>query len=65
MHGIKLEAMLIHLIDIYGWEVLAQKIKIYCFRSNPGIKSSLNFIRKTPWARGGVEKLYLEALENK
>ena len=65
MHGIKLEMILNHLVDTYGWELLAQKIKINCFISNPGIKSSLKFLRKTPWARSEVEKLYLESIENK
>ncbi len=65
MHGVKLDMILIHLKDIYGWELLAQKIKINCFISNPSVKSSLSFLRKTPWARNEVEKLYLESLENK
>tara|TARA_B110000879_G_C11121123_1_gene491846 strand:+ start:990 stop:1190 length:201 start_codon:yes stop_codon:yes gene_type:complete len=65
MHGVTLDRVLNHLIDTYGWDLLAKKIKINCFISNPRVKSSLNFLRKTPWARNEVEKLYLESLENK
>ncbi|MCK0131379.1 VF530 family protein [Flavobacteriaceae bacterium F08102] len=60
LHGIKLTDMVTYLVDIYGWESLAQRININSFKSNPSIKSSLTFLRKTPWARDKVEQLYLE-----
>ncbi|MEO9275005.1 VF530 family protein [Marinomonas sp. 5E14-1] len=60
LHGITLEQILIELIDHYGWEELAVRININCFKSDPSIKSSLKFLRKTPWARDKVESLFLE-----
>jgi uncharacterized protein (DUF2132 family) len=60
LHGKTLEAILTELVDQYGFEELGQKIKINCFVSNPSIKSSLTFLRKTPWARKEVEELYLK-----
>ncbi|MCL4135450.1 UNVERIFIED_CONTAM: hypothetical protein GTU68_031777 [Idotea baltica] len=51
--------MLEHLVDYYGWEEMGGRIDIRCFNSNPSIKSSLKFLRRTPWARAKVEKLYL------
>ena len=59
LHGITLESLLTQLVDHYGWEGLAQRIDINCFMSDPSIKSSLKFLRKTPWARTKVEELYL------
>lgn len=59
LHGVKLEALLTELVDHYGWEVLASSINVNCFRSNPSIKSSLKFLRQTPWAREKVESFYL------
>jgi uncharacterized protein (DUF2132 family) len=59
LHGITLEKILIHLVDRYGWEELGELIPINCFLNNPSIKSSLTFLRKTPWARKKVEDLYL------
>jgi len=61
LHGITLEAMLTRLVAHYGWEQLGRMITIRCFTSNPSIKSSLTFLRKTPWARKQVEELYLRA----
>lgn len=58
LHGITLEQILIALESHYGWERLYGKIKIRCFGSDPSIKSSLKFLRKTPWAREKVEELY-------
>jgi uncharacterized protein (DUF2132 family) len=49
------------LVECYGWEELARKIKINCFKNDPSIKSTLTFLRKTPWARDKVESLYLYA----
>lgn len=59
LHGITLESLLTRLVAHYGWEGLAQRIDINCFISDPSIKSSLKFLRKTPWARTRVEDLYL------
>ena len=63
LHGITLEAILNSLLICYGWKGLAEKVKINCFSSNPSIKSSLKFLRKTPWARVEIEKLYLASLK--
>ena len=60
LHGIKLADILEFLVDYYGWGGLGEKIRINCFNSNPSIKSSLTFLRKTPWARDKVEQLYLK-----
>jgi uncharacterized protein (DUF2132 family) len=65
LHGITLEMILNHLVDHFEWEGLANKININCFKSNPTIKSSLTFLRKTPWAREKVENLYLWTLRQK
>jgi uncharacterized protein (DUF2132 family) len=59
LHGVTLEALLTRLVDHYGWDQLARHVDINCFSSDPSIKSSLKFLRKTPWARAEVEKLYL------
>ncbi|MEH6585908.1 MAG: VF530 family protein [Halioglobus sp.] len=59
LHGITLELVVTKLVDRYGWDGLAQKIDINCFKSDPSIKSSLKFLRKTPWARTKVENLYV------
>jgi uncharacterized protein (DUF2132 family) len=59
LHGITLEMMLTALVEQYGWEELGKRITIKCFTDNPGIKSSLKFLRRTPWARKKVEDLYL------
>ena len=62
LHGITLEQLLTQLVDHYGWEYLGQRININCFKSDPSIKSSLKFLRKTLWAREKVEKLYIAML---
>jgi uncharacterized protein (DUF2132 family) len=59
LHGKTLEMIVTHLVEMYGWEELANIIPINCFRNNPSIKSSLTFLRKTPWARKRVEELYI------
>lgn len=59
LHGKTLEMIVTQLVEYYGWEALGQKIRIDCFNNNPSIKSSLTFLRKTPWARQKVEDLYL------
>jgi uncharacterized protein (DUF2132 family) len=58
LHGITLEQMLNDLVDFFGWDELGQRIAIRCFTSEPSVKSSLKFLRKTPWARDKVEGLY-------
>lgn len=65
LHGITLERMLIELHEKYGWEHLGHLIQINSFNSNPSIKSSLKFLRRTPWARKKVEDLYLERIAKK
>ena len=64
LHGITLESLLTRLVTHYGWDGLARKIDIKCFTNDPSIKSSLKFLRKTPWARERVEALYLETQFN-
>jgi len=59
LHGLTLETIVSALEEYYGWEALGQKINIRCFNSDPSVKSSLKFLRKTPWARKKVEQLYL------
>lgn len=59
LHGITLEKIVTRLVEHYGWDGLASRIDINCFKSDPSIKSSLKFLRKTLWARDKVEKLYL------
>jgi uncharacterized protein (DUF2132 family) len=62
LHGIKLAEILEFLIEEYGFEELGQIININCFKSNPTFKSSLKFLRTTPWAREKVEQLYLDSI---
>ncbi|MDD5185431.1 MAG: VF530 family protein [Paludibacter sp.] len=62
LHGITLKTILEQLVDFYGWEELDSRIRINCFNNNPGINSSLKFLRKTPWARSKVEELYISFL---
>jgi uncharacterized protein (DUF2132 family) len=65
LHGVKLAEILVYLVDYYGFEILGQKVNINCFNSNPTVKSSLKFLRKTLWAREKVEQLYLETKKMK
>jgi uncharacterized protein (DUF2132 family) len=58
LHGITLEAIVTALVAHFGWDGLAQRIPVNCFTHEPSIKSSLKFLRKTPWARDKVESLY-------
>jgi len=62
LHGKTLESILVFLVERYGWEDLGEIVPINCFRFDPSIKSSLVFLRKTPWARKKVESLYLASL---
>ncbi|MEO7311277.1 MAG: VF530 family protein [Chitinophagaceae bacterium] len=65
LHGITLETIVTELVDYFGWEELSNQVNINCFKSNPSIKSSLSFLRKTLWARQKVESLYLYMLRKK
>jgi uncharacterized protein (DUF2132 family) len=65
LHGVKLEQIVTDLQAHYGWEYLGHNINIRCFTSNPSIKSSLKFLRRTPWARTKVENLYLNMLKKR
>lgn len=62
LHGITLESIVTALVAHYGWDGLAERIPVNCFSNDPSIKSSLKFLRKTPWARDKVEALYLLTL---
>jgi uncharacterized protein (DUF2132 family) len=64
LHGKTLEFIVTELVNYFGWEDLGQHIPINCFNSNPSIKSSLTFLRKTPWARTKVEQLYIMMIKN-
>ncbi|PLW81252.1 transporter [Kineobactrum sediminis] len=63
LHGITIETALTRLVEHYGWEGLAQRIDVNCFKNDPSIKSSLTFLRKTQWARDKVERLYLSTFD--
>lgn len=65
LHGVTLEALLNALVANYGWEKLGKEVNINCFKSDPSIKSSLKFLRRTPWARTEVETLYLNMIEER
>ncbi|MBL4694821.1 DUF2132 domain-containing protein [Candidatus Gracilibacteria bacterium] len=62
LHGKSLEVIVTHLVETYGWEELGYLIDINCFQMNPSVKSSLKFLRKTPWARTKVERLYVKSI---
>lgn len=62
LHGVKLVTIVETLEEMVGWEGMAERVNINCFKNNPSVKSSLKFLRKTPWARKKVEDLYLEIL---
>ena len=59
LHGITLEQIVNSLVERYGWPELGRRINIHCFNNEPSVKSSLKFLRKTPWARTKVEELFL------
>lgn len=63
LHGYTLEAIVTNLVDFYGWDELGVRVKIRCFNYDPSVKSSLKFLRKTPWARKEVEELFVYTLE--
>lgn len=64
LHGVKLETIVQHLVSQHGWAAMGERIPIRCFQLNPSVKSSLTFLRKTPWARGRVERWYVEDWED-
>ncbi|MGL4485432.1 MAG: VF530 family DNA-binding protein [Yersinia sp. (in: enterobacteria)] len=64
LQGITLEQLLIKLVEHFGWRELAYRIRINCFTSDPSIKSSLKFLRSTPWARVKVEELYIHMIDS-
>jgi uncharacterized protein (DUF2132 family) len=64
LHGMTLEMILTRLVEQYGWERMGRSVDIRCFTSDPSIKSSLQFLRKTPWARKKVEELYLRCVQD-
>ena len=64
LHGVTLEDILTSLVECYGWDELAERISINCFIKDPSIKSSLKFLRKTPWAREKVERLFVVSLDD-
>lgn len=65
LHGVTLERLVTELVAEHGWAVLADRVPIRCFFSDPSISSSLKFLRKTPWARAKVEALYVELLDER
>ena len=62
LHGITLEKLLTQLVEQYGWEELGRRVPVRCFLFDPSIKSSLTFLRKTPWARAKVEQIYIQSM---
>ena len=60
LHGLTLQAILAALVERIGWEGLAREVDVRCFKHEPSIKSSLKFLRKTPWARQKVEALFVQ-----
>lgn len=65
LHGVTLEQLVTELQQHYGWDGLAARININCFKSDPSIKSSLKFLRRTPWAREQVEQLYIRFISKR
>ena len=65
LHGLTLQMIVEQLQSHYGWEGLGERVAIRCFRDNPSVKSSLTFLRKTPWARKQVEDLYLRTFHQR
>ncbi|MGJ8632415.1 MAG: VF530 family DNA-binding protein [Luteolibacter sp.] len=63
LHGYTLEIIITRLVEEYGWDELSDRIRIRCFANDPSIKSTLTFLRKTPWARNKIEQLFIQTLE--
>ncbi|UJX27756.1 VF530 family protein (plasmid) [Pseudoalteromonas sp. CF6-2] len=64
LHGVKLADIVTKLQEKFGWDGLAAQIDVRCFQNDPSVKSSLKFLRKTPWAREKVEQLYIDTFSN-
>ena len=64
LHGVKLATIIEELVEHYGWEKMADHVNINCFKSKPSVKSSLKFLRRTPWAREKVEVLYIRMINS-
>lgn len=64
LHGVTLEQVVVRLQEHYGWSELAERIPVNCFKSDPSVKSSLKFLRRTQWARDKVEALYISTFES-
>lgn len=62
VHGVKLADMLQYLFEVYGWEGLAERVNVRCFKFDPSVNSSLAFLRKTPWAKEEIQKLYIHTV---
>ena len=65
LHGVTLEKMLNEMVEYLGWAQMGRRVKIGCFTSDPSVKSSLTFLRRTPWARAKVEAMYLSMIRKK
>jgi uncharacterized protein (DUF2132 family) len=65
LHGVTLEKLLIYFVENLGWEAMYTEVRVNCFKFDASIKSSLTFLRKTPWARTKVEQLYIREIKNK
>jgi len=65
LHGVTLENIVTQLVEYYGWAELGKRINIRCFQADPSVKSSLKFLRKTPWAREKVEQLFIATMQLK
>jgi len=63
LHGLKLEMIVTRLVEHYGWDELAERVNVNCFKYDSTIRSSLKFLRKTQWARDKVENLYISTFE--
>ncbi len=63
LFGVTLKDIVELLVKVYGWEQLGEQVKVNCFIENPSIRSSLTFLRRTPWARAKVEELYISTVE--
>ncbi len=61
LHGVTLEAIVTFLVERHGWEEMAKRVDINCFKQDPSVKSSLKFLRRTPWARAKVEQYYIDS----
>jgi uncharacterized protein (DUF2132 family) len=64
LHGVTLEMILTQLLARYGWSEMGRQVNVRCFTSDPSIKSSLKFLRRTPWARAKVEAWYVDAVRD-